>query len=251
MSIVRLFGLCGLLAAATALSAQEPKDQPAAAGAQPGKPVPSPFRAYMVADDRFPPKANPPVTADDRDPRDRTAKLHCLVCENGLSPVVAVFVRTDAAKLKDSGVAKLAAAVNGLILKEEYRADRVAGFVQFLKIEGMPKAITLTDPDGSQMMVELDAEYPDDEQRDVYAADIRDLATATKAPNVVFGLAPVKSRATDAWEIGAADEVTVVIYNRLRVEGRWKFGATGPTDAQVAEIVAATEAMITGKVAKK
>lgn len=248
MSFIRLFGLCGLVAAALSGAAQEPK--PPASTAQPGQVVPATFRAYMVADDRFPPKVNPPVTADDRDPRDRTSKMHCLVCENGLSPVVAVFVRPDPAKLKGGGVAKLAAAVNQIV--PDYRADRLAGFVQFLQIEGMPKSVSLPSPDGTQTEVDLDAEYPDDEKRDQYATDIRDLATATKAPNIVFGLAPVKSKATDAWGIGPKDEVTVVIYTRLRVAKRWTFDANGPTDEQVAEIIAATEEMITGqKPAKK
>ncbi|MDB5308975.1 MAG: hypothetical protein JWO38_3177 [Gemmataceae bacterium] len=253
MKSVRLFGMCGLLSAAAAVSAaapQDPKDPPGAKApastAQPGQVVPSTFRAFMVVDDRFPPKVSPPTSQDDRDPRDRTNKIHCLVCENGLSPVVAVFVgaKVDPKTLgADSGVGKLAAALNKII--PDYRAYKLGGFVTFLKIEGMPKVVTLTDT--PQTTVELDAEYPDDEKRDAYATEVRDVANQAKAANVVFGLAPVKSKATDTWGIGPDDEVTVVIYNRLRVANRWTFkAADGPTDGQVKEIVAATEEMITG-----
>ena len=251
MKIVRMFAACGLLAAST-VAAQEPKDPPAAAApastAQPGQRVPSTFRGYIVVDDRFP-KGVPPAAPDERDPRDRTNKIHCPVCENGLSPTVAVFVRADA---KDpavaAGVGKLATALNKLIPDPDYKAYKPGAFVMFLKIEGDPKAVTITAPDGTKMELELDAEYPDDEKRDVYATEIRDLANAVKTPNVVFGLAPVKSKSSEAWAIGADDEVTVVTYNRLRVANRWKFkAADGPTDEQVQEIIAAFKETMTGE----
>lgn len=242
--IVRLFGLFGLAMAAAA-AAQEPK-APASAG-KPGDFVPADFRAYIVADDRFPPLVNPPKSPDDRDPRDRTNKIHDLVIENGLAPVVAVFVRADPKDITPtSGAGKLAAALDKLL--PEYRGDKLAAFVVFLRLEGMPKSVTVKNPDGTEAVVELDAEYPDDENRDQYATAIRDLAAGVKAPNVVFALAPAKSKAAAAWGIGDADEVTVVIYNRLRVKNRWTFkAADGPTDAQVQEIVAATEEMVGGK----
>src|SRR5438105_2600142 len=121
MTTVRLIGLLALFAAAAA-AGQDPK--PPANSAKPGEVVPANFRAYIVADDRFPPKVTPPVTNEDRDPRDRTNKMHCLVSENGLNPVVAVFVRADAKDLADKGVAKLAAAMNKII--PDYRADKLA-----------------------------------------------------------------------------------------------------------------------------
>lgn len=233
-----------MLLAAAAATAQQPKAPPPST-AKPGEVVPSTFRAYVVVDDRFPPKVNPPVKPEDRDPRDRTNKMHCLVCENGLSPVVAVFVRADASKIGgESGVVKLAKEIDRII--PDYRADRLAGFVAFLKIQGMPKTVTVTDADGKSTAIELDAEYADDEKRDVYATEIRDLVKAAKTPSVPFTLAPANSKATAAWGIKPEDEVTVVIYNRLRVANRWTFGADGPNDAQVKEIIAATEKMITG-----
>jgi len=245
MTTRRTFGLFAALLAAAAGVAQEPKAAPPST-AKPGEVVPATFRAYVAADDRFPPKVNPPLKPDDRDPRDRTAKVHCLVCENGLSPVVAVFVRGHPKDVApDGGVAKLAKALDAKI--PDYRADRLAGFVAFLNVEGPAKTVTVTNAEGATTaVVELDAEYPDDEKRDEYATAIRDLAAATKTPNVPFALAPAASKAAAAWGLGADDQVTVVIYNRLRVVNRWKFDAAGPTDDQVKEIVAAAEEMITG-----
>lgn len=241
----RTAGLAAGLLLAAAAAAQEPKVDPKAAStAQPGQPVPGTFRAFLVADGRFPPKVSPPMKAEDRDPRDRTRKMHDLVTENGLSPVVAIFVRADPKGLTDSGVVKLVQAVDKKV--PAYRADKLAGFVQFLRLEGVAKSVTLTEPDGTTKTVELDAEFPDDEKRDVHAGEIEQLANTAKAPNVPFGLAPAAGKAPDAWGLKAADEVTVVIYSRLRVAKRWTFPAAGPTDEQVAEIIKDTEAMIAG-----
>src|SRR5688572_9825695 len=96
----RTAGLAAGLLLAAAAAAQEPKVDPkadpkAASTAQPGEWVPATFRAFLVADGRFPPKVPQPTKAEDRDPRDRTRKIHDLVGENGLSPVVAIFVRPD------------------------------------------------------------------------------------------------------------------------------------------------------------
>ena len=239
----RTAGLAAGLLLAAAAAAQEPKADPKAAPAgQPGQPVPGTFRAFLVADGRFPPKVPEPKRAEDRDPRDRTRKMHDLVTEYGLSPVVAVFVRADPKELEASGVVKLVRAVDKKI--PAYRADKLAGFVQFLRVEGEAKAVTLTAPDGTTRQVELDAEFPDDEKRDVYAGEVEQLAKAAAAPNVPFGLAPAAGKAADAWGLKAADEVTVVIYSRMRVAKRWTFPAAGPTDEQVAEVIKETEAMI-------
>ena len=241
----RMFGLCGLYLLAGAGLAQEPKSaRPSAA--QPGQPVPATFRAYLVADDRFPPKSPKVEKPEDRDPRDRTGKVHCLVCENGLSPAVAVFVRADPKTLgPDAGVVKLASRLNKLI--PEYRADRMAGWVHFLRLDGPAKAVAVPGAAPGTAPVELDAEYPDDERRDEYARDIRDLVKAAEAPNVPFGLAPARGKMVDAWGIGPDDEVTVILYNRLKVAKRWTFKADGPTAAQIDEIAAAVAQLIGGK----
>lgn len=251
----RMFGMCGLLLAAGAVAAQDPK--PAGPStAQPGQPVPATFRAFLVADNRFPnvePTKERPAdpslnNGKARDPRDRTRKIHCLVCENGLSPTVAVFVKADPKTLPpDAGVVQLANRLNKLILTPAYRAERLAGFVHFLRLEGPAKAVPVPGAAAGTAPVELDAEYPDDEKRDEYAVAVADLAKAAAAPNVPFGLAPAKGKGVDAWGIGPDDEVTVFLYNRMRVAKRWTFKADGPTAAQIDQIAAAVADLIEGK----
>jgi len=242
----------GLFAAflSLAASAQEPKStakEPASTG-QKGELVPAPFRSYIVVDDRFPPRVAGSTNPDDRDPKNRTNKMHDLIGEQGLHPVLAVFVREDAKKLTPTGgVGKLAAEMNKLMTLPEYHGAKLASFVIFLKVEGPQKSVTLTNPDKTQTVVELDAEYPDDEKRDQYAGDIRDLAGGIKAPNVVFGLAPAKSKAAAAWAIADTDEVTAVLFDRIRVVNRWKFKAdAGPTDDEIKAIIVAVEQTVLG-----
>src|SRR4051812_10360557 len=98
MRTSRLFGMIGLFAAAVAAApAQDKKDAlpPPEPGAKEGGEVPSVFRTYVVYDPRYGRPAKKTVGEKDEkgeprvwDVRDRTGKIHCLVCENGLSPVV-------------------------------------------------------------------------------------------------------------------------------------------------------------------
>ena len=246
MKLACSLGIFGLFLAIGAF-AQEPAP-PIASTGQKGELVPAPFRAYMVADERFAPIVAGSKLPEDRDPKNVTDRIHDLVCEHGLNPVMAVFVREDAKKLTPtSGVGKLATEMNKLMTLPDYRGAKLAGFVIFLKVEGPQKSVTIVNPDKSQTVVELDAEYPDDEKRDQYALDIRDLATGFKAPNVVFGLAPAKSKAATAWGIADDDEVTVVVFNRIRVLNRWKFKAeAGPTDEEIKQIIGTVEESVIG-----
>ena len=251
----RLIGTLGILAIVTAAAAQDEKKDVKKGPVLPADVVPATFRAQMVVDDRFPPKVTPVTKPDDRDPKDRTHKLHCLVCENGLSPTIAFFVRAPlAAEVNgqrqlvvgpESGLARLVKAADLLLPKS--RADKLSGFVMFLQLEGGTKLVKVTAPDGTVNMVELDLEYPDDEKRDIYAKEIRDFSNAVKAPTMPFGLAPVKSKSIAEWKIGEGDDVTVVIFNRLRIVNRWALKSSEITDEKIKEILAATETMITGK----
>ena len=250
-----LFAVPGL-AALFALSclagrAQEPKAQ------LPPDVVPSTYRMFLVTDKRFESlkddEGKPLIGPDGKqvaNPKNRTGKIHCLVCEYGLNPTVAIFVRADAKTLgADSGVGKLAKQVNALVPK--HRADKLGAFVAFLRLDfdGKPgtKVVTVKTkrPDGTEAenKVEQDQEYPDDEKRDAFAKDIADLEAALPAPNVPFGLAPEKSKANAAWKIADTDEVTVVFYHRMRIVGQpWRFAkAADLTDAKIAEIVKSIE----------
>lgn len=221
--------------------------------------VPATFRAQLVADNRFPAKMRVPLNCEDeksdgqkndeRDPRDRTGKMHCLVCEYGLSPTVAIFVRADP-KGMDAGspLAKLVKATDTLISK--YRSDKLGGFAMFLRLEGGDKLVTVKGADGSEEKVEAAKEYPDDENRGEYRKQICLFATALSADNVPFGLAPTSSPSIKGFGIGDTTPVTVVIYNRLRMAQRWDLKLEDINDEKIGEIIAGTERMI-GVVPKK
>jgi hypothetical protein len=221
-------------------------------GASVANVVPSTFRAQLVVDNRFKVPVKNPDGSESPDPRNRTNKLHCLVCEYGLAPVVAIFVRADLVdKDKDKadpkrteGLKNLIKGVDALVAK--HRSDKLAAFAMYLKLAGGGKLVTVKGPDGSDEKVEAPKEYPDDEKRDVYAQEIRDFATAVGADNVPFGLSPVSSPSITAFGIGDAP-VTVIIYNRLRMARRFELKLEDLNEEKISEILSATEEMITGK----
>ena len=201
--------------------------------ALPGQGVPAGFRSFIVVDDRFPPKVDPASKGTTRDPRDRTAKMHDLVVEQGLNPVAMIFARTEPEKAVGSAAARLAQGLDPLVLK--YRANNFGASVSFLR---------------------LVREYPQDDRRqpngvfirEQVADAIRGLANQLKTPRVVFGLAAESSGQTAAWGIGNDDETVVVLYARMRVVNRWsfKFGSP-PTDEQLKSILDAAEKLASGK----
>ena len=243
---IRLLVLSLALAAGLTALAQEPKQPPRAA--IPPDVIPATFRAFLVTDQRFPPiKEGEGKDAKERpNPLNREGKIHCLVCENGLAPMVAIFVRPEAKSFgAESGLAKLVKGVNSLIPK--YRGDKLGAFVIFLDLQGGKKAIKVPGAEGgTETSLTVDQEFPDDERRDTYVAEIRDLANALNTPNVPFGLAATKSDAVSAWKIGEKDDITVIIYNHMRISGQpWRFAkANELTDEKVAEILKAVDKAI-------
>ena len=85
---------------ASSVPAQDAKPQPKLV--IPPDVVPSTFRAFLVTDSRFPPlkEGEGKDATEVPNPLNRSGKIHCLVCENGLAPVVAIFVRPQASAFK-------------------------------------------------------------------------------------------------------------------------------------------------------
>ncbi len=198
-----------------------------AQGDKPGAAVPSAFRSYVVADDRFPPKATPVKSPEDRDPRDRTDKMHCLVCEYGLNP--AAFVLSRATPAEDGPAAKLVKQLDLIAQSREARANSFNAAAVFLTLEAEYPADTARNDKGEFL-------------REEKAKQVKDLATQLKTPRVAFGLAAKASPVLTEWGVADADETVVVLYNRLRVVKRWNFAAGGPSDDEIKAIVAAVKA---------
>jgi len=191
------------LAGWTAVVAQDEKPKPAASGES----IPAGFRAFIAADDRYPSKGKEP------DPRNRVNKMHDLVVEHGLNPTIAIFTRT--APAEDGIAAKLAKQLDPLVTT--HRGNSFGVFLVYLT---------------------LDKEYQDDDNRDMKAQAVKDLATQLKAPKVAYGVAAAKSPQADAWKLGDTDTV-VVLYHRMKVIGRWPAAGGQLTDADIPAIVAA------------
>jgi hypothetical protein len=195
--------------------------------------VPGTFRSFIASDQRYPAESV----------RNRQAKMHCLICEAGLNPVVAVFARTDPATLTaDSPLGKLIKALGrptadkdpgGFVAKN--RSANAAAFVLFLT---------------------LDKAYPSDDRgeavkglvRDEQAQALRSAAEQLQAPGVPLALAANASPEAEAWKLDPAKEITVVVYNRMKIAKRWEFAADTPlTDEAIAEILKVAEQAVHGK----
>lgn len=216
--------LCFGLAAAP-IWAQE---SPVPAGTVPGT-----FRSFIASDQRYPKESV----------RNRQAKMHCLVCEAGLNPVIAVFTRTDPAMLTaETPLGKLIKALGRSAADKDlggfvarHRAANAAAFVLFLT---------------------LDKPYPLDDRgeavkglvRDEQAQALRTAAEQLQAPGVPLALAATASPEAEAWKLDPAQEITVVVYNRMRIVKRWEFNADHPlNDAAIAEILQTGDQSIRGK----
>ena len=171
MAVRRWVGIVALLAG-TAAVAQEPAV------------VPGPFRSFIVTDFRTDPV---------KDARNRTAKMHDLVTENGLNPVLAVFTRTTPEKA-DVPLARLILRANSLV--SQFKADRLGAFVVFL---------TLT------------KEYPEDDQRKAKADAVDGFSKQVKASGVPFGLAAGAGDAAKKFDLKDGQDLTVVFYHRMKV----------------------------------
>jgi hypothetical protein len=236
-----------LLAAITAF-AQEPAKVEAPA-------VPSSFRSYIVMDKRTY-DGEPKIVVDPvnmiakhvyvkdpkRDPKNRTEKMHDLVSDNALNPTLAVFCRSTP-KAEDA-LAKLTLELRRILRNEKYKAMNFGAYVVFLT---------------------LDKDFQLDDKRDEADAAIFNWGTEVGKDNppavdpvskkklpggiegVVLGLAGKSSEPVKAWDIGDNDDVTVVLYHRLKVVQRWKFEAGKFGDDDAKAIIEATEAELKKK----
>ena len=209
MRFGRLIRLCGLFGLTAAVALAQAPD-----AAKPGT-TPSTYRSYIVADQR----------TDIKDVNNRTGKLHCLVDENSLNPVVAVFAN----KVPTGGDEPLAKLTKKLKeLQATYRAEEFGAFVIFTVLE---------------------KDYINDEKADATAEAIKAWANTVQPGGVPLGLTKKPDgKAGDALSWGLPVEgTTVVLYHRHKVIKRWDLKDDGLTDAVVGEIAAAA----TGEVKKK
>jgi hypothetical protein len=150
------------------------------------------------------------------------------VTESSLNPVVAIFSRT-VPKAGDP-IAKLVLDLKILLGKEKYKAMNFGAFAVFLT---------------------LDKEFQLDEKRDEAKKAIVDWAAEIGKDGgiggLALGLAGKEADAVKAWNIGADDEIVVVLYHRLKIVQRWKYEAGKFGEDDVKAIITATEAELQKK----
>lgn len=200
--------------------------------------IPGTLRAFIVHDGRFPPQSIDGKIQ--RDPRDRSGKVHCYVCEYGLSPVFILFLRADPKQVTaDTTMGKLIRDLDAIMPK--YRADKLNGLILFLRTEGGEKAVKLTDEGGTEIAVTADKEYPDDENRDRYVQEIKDWIQAMKIANIPVGLAPLTSKSLTAWGVQDKDAAAIVVYRRSkRLAPSWHFTTLGDLNEEQAKTIVQT-----------
>ena len=212
MSIVRRALWAGVagLTIAIGLPAQE-KKEPA-----PGEEITSGFRAYVVAEPRFPKE----------DVRHRVGKMQDLVTDHALEPTIAIFSRTiptDAAH----PLAALVKKVDELQENKVYKARRLGAFLAFLSLRD---------------------EFRKDETRDPRIKEIEQFVSGLMPKHTTVGLSeatvvpdgqntPLVPAQVQAFGIAPEDDLVVVFYNKFHVINRWKFtGDKPPAEADLKAI---------------
>jgi hypothetical protein len=207
MRIGQFVRTCGMIAVATAsgiTAAQSPADpKPAqtAAGT-----TPSTFRSYIVVDQRTDPKS----------PQNRAGKLHDLINENSLNPVIGVFCNSMP-QGGDDEISKLVKKLKEI--QATYKADEYGSFVIFAV---------------------LDSDFVVDPKADTRVEELKAWAGTVPPGGVAIGLAKkADGKEGDAlkWNL-SAENVTVVFYNRHKLIKRWDVPTTGITDQMIAEVSA-------------
>jgi hypothetical protein len=228
MSIVRraLWAVVAGLAVGFGSAAQDPKKdgEPAPAA---GEQIGAGFRAYVVAEPRFPKD----------DVRNRAGKMQDLVTDHALEPTIAIFSRTIPADVTHP-LAFVVKKVDELQENKAYKARRLGSFVVFLSLKD---------------------EFRKDETRDARIKEIEQFVSGLMPKHTTVGLAeatetpdgtnnPLVPAQVQAMGIAPEDDIVVVFYDRFHVRNRWKFtGEKPPTDADLKAIEDAVAKALTPK----
>ena len=177
------------------------------------------FRAYIVAEPRFPAE----------DVRNRTGKMQDLVTDYGLNPVIAVFSRTIPGADANNPLAPLVAKLDEVTAEPVWKNRRLGAYLVFLALTN---------------------EFRKDDTRDAKIQQITQFVAGAMPKRVTVGLAeatetpdgteqPLVPAQVTAMGIGPEDDLVIVFYDKFHVVKRWAF-KTGmpPAEADLAAIEA-------------
>jgi hypothetical protein len=170
------------------------------------------FRSFIAFDQRFDPK----------DERNRQGKLHCVICEHDLNPVLGVFSR-GVPQNDQHPIIPLFTKME--LLSEQHKSSRLGSFGIFLV---------------------LSKSFQDDETREQRIAEVANVGRVAKLKTTILGVGEFALTKDDATQpnpalanfgIGDKDHITVIFYNRMKVIKRWAFEEEKPpTDNDIKAI---------------
>lgn len=183
-----------LLIASTLHAADAPKSGP-----QPGEYLPGPFHPLNVT-------------------KAWAGKFHCLVCEHGVNPVVAVFAREPAAA--DQPLAQLLKQLDDAVGR--HQKAQLGSFAVF-----------------------LNDEVAKEEPREELVKRLQDLANGLGLKHVTLALD--SAAGPKGYQIPKEADVTVLLYVKHKVLANHAFGKDGLTEKDVQAIVAEVEKLVPAK----
>lgn len=156
---------------------------------------------------------------------------HCLVCEYGAFPVVAIFA-TEPADGKDGPLTALLQKLEEAIPRQD--EFKLRGFVIFVSPAARPNPVVKKDDDGDKLSEELA-----DQAAAREALHARLTARAEKLKSVVVACAVPD--AVKAYKLHPKAQTTVLFYRKLKVIDNYAFQADMMTEEDAAKIVEKVE----------
>lgn len=198
---------------------------PPAKGTQPGNVLPGPFSAFIIFGGVKPEPTEKTQTEERQNFGDptRAYKHHDLVTRFGLDPTVAVFTR-EAAPADDAALGKLLKQLDDRVQKN--RAGRLHAFAVFLRLKD---------------------DFLKDDDRIPQARAIEQFATKSAIKETPLALDLNDSPRTKNWNIGADDQVVVIVYQNLKVKAKFAYTAEKPLDDAGVQAVLAEVMKLTKK----
>lgn len=183
--------LAGVLLALSAGLVLGQDEEKFASGPQAGKILPGPFEALNI------------------NGKKAKGRQHCLVCENGLYPVVMVFVK-EPADGKDDLVNNFLAKLDEAL--KEHQEVYLGSFVVFLSPAARSSANNDKEEDSKKLVEEAEA-------RETYLKKLAE--RADKVKNVVLACMPPEG--PKDYKLNPKAEVTIVFYQKLKVLANWAY----------------------------
>jgi len=189
--------------------------QTPAIGTEPGQLLPGPFGAYVVFGGPKKSGTGEVQTEERQNFADaaRAGKFHDFITRYGLDPTVAVFTR-EAPPDDDAPLAKLLKSLDATVQKN--RNARLHAFAVFLRLK---------------------EDFLKDESRVPQVKAIEKFGAGLDLKELPLAIARADSEKTKAFNFGADDVVTVIVYENLKVRAKFTFTADKPLDAAGIEAI--------------